>query len=246
MGFFSVLSLIALFTVVISSPANVGVFKTERDLRRDIFRCYDKFVRPVKRATTAVPVEISISPMSLRSMNEKDQVIVLESWSMLKWTDEYLRWNPSEYDNITELHVPSTEIWKPDIALYSASGDNSYFPSHQSDVTIDNNGTIIWVPPFTINSRCPIPFRSYVSISRTFVECTIRMGSWTYSGKYVDLQLLNNKVDLTDFHDNNYEWKLVKIVANRESKLYPCCVDEYPIVNFNITLKKRNFDLNDN
>ena len=49
------------------------------------------------------------------------------------------------------------------------------------------------------------------------------------------------QVDLTNFQDYNYEWKLVKVVSNRESKLYPCCPDEYPLVNFNITMKRRNY-----
>nr|ARU12131.1 acetylcholine-binding protein 2 [Pardosa pseudoannulata] len=246
MGLVSVLSLIAISAVVLSSAVNGDAYKSERELRRDIFNGYDKLVRPVKKATTAVPVKISISPLSLRSMNEKNQIISLEAWMMLTWMDEYLRWDPSDYDNITELRISPTEIWKPDIALYTASPDTSLFPVVHTEAIVYNNGMIIWVPPFTINSRCPIPFRSYVSVSRTFVDCNIRMGSWTYSGKMVDLQLSTDKVDLTNFQDYNYEWKLVKIVSNRESKLYPCCADEYPHVNFNVTLKKRNHYLNDN
>nr|ARU12130.1 acetylcholine-binding protein 4 [Pardosa pseudoannulata] len=246
MGYFSVVSLIAISAVVLSSVVSGDFYKSERELRRDIFRDYDKLVRPVKKATTTVPVKISISPLSLKSMSVKDQLIVLESWMMLTWTDEYLRWDPSEYDNITELRISPTEIWKPDVALYTASQDTSFFPVVKTEAIIYNSGMVLWVPPFTINSRCPIPFRNYVSVSRAFVECTIRLGSWTYSGKMMDLQLSTDKVDLTNFQDYNHEWKLVKIVSNRESKLYPCCVDEYPVVNFNVTLKKRNYYLNDN
>nr|ALE66018.1 acetylcholine binding protein [Cupiennius salei] len=246
MGVLSVLSLLAISAFALSSLVNGDVYKSERELRRDIFRDYDKLVRPVRRPTSIISVKISLSPLSLRSMNEKEQRITLESWIMMTWTDEYLQWNPSEYDNITELHIFPTEIWKPDIALYTSFTDSSFFPVVRTDAIVYNSGMVLWVPPFTINSRCPIPFRNYVSVSRTFVECNIRMGSWTYSGKMVDLQLSTDKVDLTNFQDYNHEWKLVKIVSNRESKLYPCCVDEYPFVDFNVTLKKRNYYLNDN
>jgi hypothetical protein len=246
MGFFSVLSIFAISAIALSSLVHGDVYKSERELRQDIFRDYDKLVRPVKKATTAIPVKISLSPLSLRSMNEKDQIIILDTWMMLTWTDEYLRWDPREYDNITELRIPPSELWKPDIALYTASPVQTLFPVAQTETIVYNNGMVLWVPPYTMSSRCPIPFRNYVSVSRTFVECNIRMGSWTYSGKLVDLQLSTDKVDLTNFQDYNHEWKLVKIVSNRESKLYPCCVDEYPLVNFNVTLKKRNYYLNGN
>nr|ALJ10921.1 acetylcholine receptor [Dolomedes sulfureus] len=246
MGFFSALSVFALSLIVLSSLGKGEDYGSERELRRDIFRGYDKLVRPVKKASTAVTVKISISPLSLRSMSEKDQLMSLETWMTLKWTDEYLQWDPTEYDNITELRISSSEIWKPDISLYTASPITSLFPDVQVQAIVLNTGMIIWVPPFTINNRCPIPYRNYVSVSRTFIECNIKMGSWTFSGKTVDLQLDTDKVDLTNFQDYNHEWKLVKVAANRESKLYPCCVDEYPSVNFNITLKKRNYYINDN
>jgi len=216
----------------------------ERELRRDIFRDYDSYVRPVKKQTTAVPVKISMTPLSLKSMNEKDQLISLQTWVIMTWKDEYLQWDPTKYGNITLLHVSPSQIWRPDIAVYSASLDTAFFPEVRTKALLYNSGTIMWVPPFTINSRCPIPFHNYVTSARTFVECNIRLGSWTYSGKLLDLQLSTDKVDLTDFEDFNHEWKLVKIVSNREAKFYPCCPEEYPLVHFNITLKKRDYYLN--
>ena len=36
-----------------------------------------------------------------------------------EWTDYQLSWDPSEYGNITRLHVSSEDIWLPDIVLYN-------------------------------------------------------------------------------------------------------------------------------
>jgi hypothetical protein len=34
------------------------------------------------------------------------------------WKDEFLKWNPLDYDNITVLPMPKDMIWSPDITVY--------------------------------------------------------------------------------------------------------------------------------
>lgn len=35
------------------------------------------------------------------------------------WKDHNFVWDPQEHDNITSLHLPSADIWTPDLALYN-------------------------------------------------------------------------------------------------------------------------------
>lgn len=35
------------------------------------------------------------------------------------WYDYKLMWEPSEYGEVSMLHVPSDHIWRPDISLYN-------------------------------------------------------------------------------------------------------------------------------
>lgn len=35
------------------------------------------------------------------------------------WYDYKLKWNPMDYGNVDMLHVPSDNIWRPDIVLYN-------------------------------------------------------------------------------------------------------------------------------
>lgn len=35
------------------------------------------------------------------------------------WNDYRLTWDPSEYDGIDKLRIPSRHIWLPDIVLYN-------------------------------------------------------------------------------------------------------------------------------
>lgn len=39
---------------------------------------------------------------------------------MQRWYDEFLYWDPKDYDNITELRLPYDTIWLPDTTLYNS------------------------------------------------------------------------------------------------------------------------------
>ena len=36
-----------------------------------------------------------------------------------QWYDYKLIWDPEKFDNIKKLHIPSDQIWVPDILLYN-------------------------------------------------------------------------------------------------------------------------------
>ncbi|GFT57249.1 neuronal acetylcholine receptor subunit alpha-7 [Nephila pilipes] len=96
-----------------SSIASEGRILTERDLRRFLFADYDKLVRPVTDPNNAIVVYASITPIAIKNLDENDQVLVMDSWMKMKWNDEYLKWDPKEFNNITVLHK-----------LFTANSDN--------------------------------------------------------------------------------------------------------------------------
>lgn len=80
--------------------------------------------------------------------------------------------------------------------LIFRSPDTALFPIVQTEIILYNTGTVLWILPFTINSGCPMPYESYVTSTRPFIDCNVRMGSWAHSGKKLDLQLATDKVIL--------------------------------------------------
>ncbi|XP_054706148.1 neuronal acetylcholine receptor subunit alpha-7-like [Uloborus diversus] len=210
---------------------------SERDLRREIFENYDKLVRPVKSPSTSIQFSVNLTPLQVKEVDEYNQFIVLDSWMVMKWTDDYLKWDLADY-NISVLRLPASEVWKPDLSLYSATPDTSLFPITQTQVLVYNNGDVLWVPPYTIKSRCPMS--SLKKNHKGIIECCIKFGSWTYSENELDLQLQAKKVDVSNFLDIHPEWKLVHVLSERKNKKYPCCVEKYPSVEFNITMRRRS------
>ncbi|XP_035217337.1 acetylcholine receptor subunit alpha-like 2 [Stegodyphus dumicola] len=153
----------------------------------------------------------------------------------MNWKDEYLKWDPSNFGNVSVLRIPSTEIWRPDLSIYTAVPVESVFLEPLTQALIYYDGTVLWVPPVTIKSRCPLFNRA----PKNAIKCNIRLGSWTYSENEMDVYLSSPEVDVSNFIDSNVEWKLMEARASREPKHYPCCKEAYPLLHFNVTLKRR-------
>jgi len=45
--------------------------------------------------------------------------MITKVWLPQMWKDYRLAWNPSDFDNITKVQLPSDMIWLPDIVLYN-------------------------------------------------------------------------------------------------------------------------------
>ena len=47
------------------------------------------------------------------------QILTTNVWVQQEWADYKLSWNPEDYGGVKFLHVPSQDIWLPDIVLYN-------------------------------------------------------------------------------------------------------------------------------
>lgn len=61
---------------------------------------------------------------------KKTKIFLQLSWTKIEkkkfflfqeWFDYKLKWDPEEYGGVKTLHVPSENIWLPDIVLYNKS-----------------------------------------------------------------------------------------------------------------------------
>lgn len=49
-------------------------------------------------------------------------------WLSLGWVDSNLMWQPSRYNNLSTLSLPSDRIWTPDIKFYNGFVNNNECP----------------------------------------------------------------------------------------------------------------------
>ncbi|KAG5872954.1 hypothetical protein JTB14_022154 [Gonioctena quinquepunctata] len=182
----------------------------EERLVRDLFRGYNKLIRPVQNMTEKVDVRFGLAFVQLINVNEKNQIMKSNVWLRLVWNDYQLRWDEADYGGIAVLRLPPDKVWKPDIVLFN-NADGNYEVRYKSNVLIYPNGEVLWVPPAIYQSSCTIDVTYFPFDQQT---CIMKFGSWTFNGDQVSLALYNNKnfVDLSDYWKSG-TWDIIEVPA---------------------------------
>lgn len=214
---------------------------------------YNKLIRPSGStingtADSKLTVKLGMRLSQLLEVSEKNQILTSNLWLIHKWVDLRLRWDPADFGEIRATHIPSKELWRPDILLYN-NADGDFVITLDTKATVYHNGLIVWEPPAIYKSYCPINVEFFPFDEQ---ECFMKFSSWTYDGHEVDLQhVMEEKaqlegdqmvipygVDLCEYYQN-VEWDIINVTARRYEKIYPCCPEPYPDITFNITIRRR-------
>jgi len=73
----------------------------EERLVRDLFRGYNKLIRPVQNMTQKVEVAFGLAFIQLINVNEKNQIMKSNVWLRLVWNDYQLQWDEADYGGIS-------------------------------------------------------------------------------------------------------------------------------------------------
>ncbi|KNC27591.1 Acetylcholine receptor subunit beta-like 1 [Lucilia cuprina] len=101
------------------SLTSVNASEDEERLVRDLFRGYNKLIRPVQNMTQKVGVRFGLAFVQLINVNEKNQIMKSNVWLRLVWYDYQLQWDEADYGGIGVLRLPPDKVWKPDIVLFN-------------------------------------------------------------------------------------------------------------------------------
>ncbi|OCT72559.1 5-hydroxytryptamine receptor 3A [Xenopus laevis] len=82
-----------------------------------LFKGYQKDIRPVKNWADPTIVAIDITIYAILNVDEKNQLLANYIWYRQSWTDEHLMWNPEMFGNIKRIAIPTNRIWVPDIHI---------------------------------------------------------------------------------------------------------------------------------
>ncbi|KAL3090094.1 hypothetical protein niasHS_006546 [Heterodera schachtii] len=128
----------------------------EERLIADLFRGYNHLIRPVPNvSSTPLEIRFSLALTLLINVDEKNQIMQTNVWPTMRWIDYQMQWNPLEYGNIRTIRVPPDKVWLPDIVLFN-NADGNYEVSFYSNVVVEHNGEMLWVPPAIYKSSCII------------------------------------------------------------------------------------------
>uniref|UniRef100_A0A673BXK3 Acetylcholine receptor subunit gamma-like n=1 Tax=Sphaeramia orbicularis TaxID=375764 RepID=A0A673BXK3_9TELE len=216
----------------------------ESQLISDLFKDYNKNIRPAVHPEDKVEVQIKLTLTNLISLNEKEETLTTNVWIEIQWTDYRLSWNKSDYYGIDIIRVPSTTVWLPDIVLDN-NIDGKFDVAYYANVLIYDSGWMYWLPPAIYRSTCAIEI-TYFPFD--YQNCTLAFRSQTYSANEVDLILAigetGNVIEWVDIDPEafteNGEWAIVHRPARKmiNTKYSPDDL-EYQEIMFNIIIQRK-------
>ncbi|CAG0886492.1 unnamed protein product [Cyprideis torosa] len=232
--------LLVLVAVASFADDSSDVFRASGDmdemrLMRYLMADYDKSVRPSRSSHDALEVVFGMALTQIIDMDERNQILTTNCWLNEIWNDHGLRWNASDFGNISVIRIPASKVWRPDIILYN-NADSQYNSAILStNVIVNSTGNVAWLSSAIFRSSCQINVEYFPFDEQ---RCTMKFASWTYGGYQVNLTKDTHEADLTNYVSNG-EFDLVEMRIDRNVQYYSCCVEPYPDITYTIILRRR-------
>uniref|UniRef100_A0A673JXA1 5-hydroxytryptamine receptor 3B-like n=1 Tax=Sinocyclocheilus rhinocerous TaxID=307959 RepID=A0A673JXA1_9TELE len=197
-------------------------------LTRLLLRKYNCGVRPVQNWTKPTTIYIDLIIKSVLDVDGQTQKVTTSIWYRQIWNDEFLVWDPEEFDGITEISLSSDAIWVPDVIIseFVDVGKSPVIPY----VYVNCSGTVKNYKPIQVVSACHLEMYAFPFDKQ---NCTLTFRSWLHSGK---LLTRTQRVLCTQFM-NDGEWELLSVPShywtlNLEDR-------DYAQIQFNVLIRRR-------
>ncbi|XP_040832664.1 5-hydroxytryptamine receptor 3A [Ochotona curzoniae] len=172
---------------------------------------YKKSVRPVRDWRKPTTVAIDVIIYAILSVDEKNQVLTTYIWYRQFWTDEFLQWNPEDFDNITKLSIPTDSVWVPDILIneFVDVGKSPYIPY----VYVRHQGEVQNYKPLQVVTACSLDIYNFPFDVQ---NCSLTFTSWLHTIQDINISLWRLpeevKYDKSVFM-NQGEWELLAVLT---------------------------------
>ena len=201
-------TIVVLFFLIISSVIGIryaGInnegLSTLQKLKNKLLQYpnYMNSQRPVKDPKTPTVVSVIFVLHHISDMNIQKMQLSFSATLHMRWMDEYLTWDPQEYEGIEEILFNEFELWKPKLqsldtqllpsTLYRqaflGNSYSMYLPSRSESLRVTNTGQVRHSSIITSSSSfCPVDLTNYPYDTQI---CNVTFGCPNYDSREVQL-----------------------------------------------------------
>ncbi|XP_071790316.1 neuronal acetylcholine receptor subunit beta-3-like [Asterias amurensis] len=190
--------------------------------------------RPVYNLSHVTTVVFGLTLIQVIELSERYQTVEVGVWLTQQWSDEYLTWDPIDYNGVDHLYIDRSKIWLPDTTVHK--NVDKHFESYKDiPVVVNSDGSVYWSTPAILKTACRInasmfPFDTQV--------CQLKFTSWAYGNHQLNLTQSDGLNDPKADYSDVGVWELLKIEIQHELKSYDGPV-AYPELSYFIHLRRR-------
>ncbi|XP_015237479.1 PREDICTED: 5-hydroxytryptamine receptor 3A-like [Cyprinodon variegatus] len=192
--------------------------------------------RPVRNYKNPTFVSLEVLLYAILDVVEKDQKFIPYVWTVTRWNNEYISWDPNEFCGIDNVSLPSDILWKPDLTIEEMTEKDKAPPSPY--LTINNKGDVEVQNDQVLVSTCRMHIYKFPF---DIQSCNLTFKSVIHTAREIRLQPSDNSSEATEWSRElmrtQYEWlfKKLTVTANNASVL-----TDQDIVIYTITMKRRS------
>ncbi|KAI5096605.1 5-hydroxytryptamine receptor 3A-like isoform X1 [Silurus meridionalis] len=167
---------------------------------------YKKGVRPVKDWRDSTMVAIDLMVYSILNV---------------QWIDEFLVWNPEDFDDVRQISIPTANVWVPDILI------NEF-----------NDGLVQNYKPIQVVTACSLNIYNFPFDVQ---KCSLTFQSWLHTINDINITLMRDPKDVKDDKSvfmNQGEWELLHVLSKYKSFSVDND-DYYAEMKFHVVIRRR-------
>ncbi|XP_060569044.1 neuronal acetylcholine receptor subunit beta-4-like [Ruditapes philippinarum] len=145
---------------------------------------YNKKIRPLVDQSGAVQISVDFFLTSIIDFNDQDESLKTSGFLSMEWTDEYLQWNPANYNGVDVIFLPQDDIWRPGVSLRNPYKSFTGLGSAFLNLRVDSSGGVEWYPFQVFESTCDVDITYFPFDTQS---CELKFIAWSYSKEEVEL-----------------------------------------------------------
>ncbi|XP_033644379.1 neuronal acetylcholine receptor subunit alpha-2-like [Asterias rubens] len=171
----------------------------------------------------------------LENVDEVKQQLAVNVWLRMRWPDEFLTWNPANYNGTAVIRIPANMLWKPDIVLYQSVDPNPLSGDLGLSCVVSSDGIVQFNTPYIFISYCKVDLTYYPFDTQ---RCPLKFGSWSFDETGVDINA-SRPVPELDKYQPNGEWDLLDMFVTNHKIKYSCCPHKFPDVEYTLVIERK-------
>ncbi|KAI3365101.1 hypothetical protein L3Q82_010211 [Scortum barcoo] len=193
--------------------------------------------RPVKNYKKPTRVYLEVLLYAILDVVEKDQKFIPYVWTVVRWHNEYISWDPKKFCGIDNVSLPIDILWKPDLTIEEEMTEKDKAPPSPY-LSINNKGDVEVQNDQVLVSTCRMHIYKFPFDTQ---KCNLSFKSVIHTAKDIRLQASDNSSEATEWSREvmrtQYEWLFISMTV---TSINASTLLNQDVIIYTITMKRRS------